>query len=144
MLYHHPPQMSGPAFPLKAQLATTLQSNHVAHVAAVMQVFSGLLIGAMLPYWFSAMTMKSVGKAALAMVEEVRRQFATISGLMEGTARPDYRRCVEISTAVSDSCCRTHHLLLEDAACIFASLFQLGVCNMQSAVMGSVESKCGS
>ena len=55
----------------------------------------------MLPYWFSAMTMKSVGKAALAMVEEVRRQFATISGLMEGTARPDYRRCVEISTAVS-------------------------------------------
>ena len=68
-----------------------------------MQVFSGLLIGAMLPYWFSAMTMKSVGKAALAMVEEVRRQFATISGLMEGTARPDYRRCVEISTAVRDS-----------------------------------------
>jgi len=68
------------------------------------QVFSGLLIGAMLPYWFSAMTMKSVGKAALAMVEEVRRQFATISGLMEGTARPDYRRCVEISTAVSDAC----------------------------------------
>ena len=69
-----------------------------------MQVFSGLLIGAMLPYWFSAMTMKSVGKAALAMVEEVRRQFATISGLMEGTARPDYRRCVEISTAVSHTC----------------------------------------
>lgn len=67
----------------------------------VLQVFSGLLIGAMLPYWFSAMTMKSVGKAALAMVEEVRRQFATISGLMEGTARPDYRRCVEISTAVT-------------------------------------------
>lgn len=69
----------------------------------VLQVFSGLLIGAMLPYWFSAMTMKSVGKAALAMVEEVRRQFSTISGLMEGTARPDYRRCVEISTAVSQA-----------------------------------------
>ena len=62
------------------------------------QVFAGLLVGAMLPYWFSAMTMKSVGKAALAMVEEVRRQFNTISGLMEGTARPDYVRCVEIST----------------------------------------------
>ena len=73
-----------------------------------MQVFSGLLIGAMLPYWFSAMTMKSVGKAALAMVEEVRRQFATISGLMEGTARPDYRRCVEISTAVSHACFAVH------------------------------------
>jgi len=65
------------------------------------KVFAGLLYGAMLPYWFSAMTMKSVGKAALAMVEEVRRQFNTIPGLMEGTARPDYKRCVEISTASS-------------------------------------------
>ncbi|KAJ7545162.1 hypothetical protein O6H91_09G110000 [Diphasiastrum complanatum] len=45
--------------------------------------FVGLIVGAMLPYWFSAMTMKSVGKAALAMVEEVRRQFNTIPGLME-------------------------------------------------------------
>lgn len=62
------------------------------------QVFAGLLVGSMLPFWFSAMTMKSVGKAALAMVEEVRRQFNTINGLMEGTARPDYSRCVEIST----------------------------------------------
>ncbi len=47
------------------------------------------------------MTMKSVGKAALAMVEEVRRQFNTIIGIMEGTAKPDYRRCVEISTNAS-------------------------------------------
>ncbi len=45
--------------------------------------------------------MKSVGKAALAMVEEVRRQFNTIPGLMDGSARPDYRQCVEISTQVS-------------------------------------------
>lgn len=65
------------------------------------QVFCGLLIGAMLPYWFSAMTMKSVGDAALAMVEEVRRQFQTIAGLMEGTAEPDYKRCVAISTDAS-------------------------------------------
>ncbi|KAK9833763.1 hypothetical protein WJX74_005205 [Apatococcus lobatus] len=65
------------------------------------EVFAGLLVGAMLPYWFSAMTMKSVGKAALAMVEEVRRQFNTIQGLMDGTARPDYRQCVEISTQAS-------------------------------------------
>lgn len=64
-------------------------------------VFAGLLSGAMLPYWFSAMTMKSVGKAALAMVEEVRSQFSSIPGLMDGSARPDYRRCVEISTAAS-------------------------------------------
>ena len=65
------------------------------------EVFSGLLVGAMLPYWFSAMTMKSVGKAALAMVEEVRHQFNTINGIMEGTARPDYKRCVQISTQAS-------------------------------------------
>ncbi|CAI5533828.1 unnamed protein product [Closterium sp. Naga37s-1] len=65
------------------------------------QAFVGLLVGAMLPYWFSAMTMKSVGKAALAMVEEVRRQFNTMPGLMEGTTKPDYKKCVEISTAAS-------------------------------------------
>nr|GEV76643.1 pyrophosphate-energized vacuolar membrane proton pump-like [Tanacetum cinerariifolium] len=65
------------------------------------KVFIGLLVGAMLPYWFSAMTMKSVGKAALKMVEEVRRQFDTIPGLMEGTAKPDYATCVKISTDAS-------------------------------------------
>ncbi len=69
-------------------------------LCCAVQIFAGLLVGAMLPYWFSAMTMKSVGKAALAMVEEVRRQFNTIPGIMEGTARPDYRLCVEISTQV--------------------------------------------
>ncbi|GIL74438.1 hypothetical protein Vretimale_2132 [Volvox reticuliferus] len=67
------------------------------------RVFAGLLLGAMLPYWFSAMTMKSVGKAALAMVHEVRRQFNTIAGLMEGTTRPDYKKCVAISTQAAIS-----------------------------------------
>ncbi|KAH9314583.1 hypothetical protein KI387_023210, partial [Taxus chinensis] len=62
------------------------------------KVFIGLIVGAMLPYRFSAMTMKSVGSAALKMVEEVRRQFNTIPGLMEGTAKPDYETCVKIST----------------------------------------------
>ncbi|GMP60234.1 hypothetical protein CsSME_00023188 [Camellia sinensis var. sinensis] len=65
------------------------------------KVFIGLIVGAMLPYWFSAMTMKSVGKAALKMVEEVRRQFRDIPGLMEGTAKPDYATCVKISTDAS-------------------------------------------
>lgn len=65
------------------------------------KVFIGLLVGAMLPYWFSALTMKSVGKAALKMVEEVRRQFETIPGLMEGSAKPDYATCVMISTDAS-------------------------------------------
>ncbi|KAE8714679.1 Pyrophosphate-energized vacuolar membrane proton pump 1 [Hibiscus syriacus] len=65
------------------------------------KVFIGLIVGAMLPYWFSAMTMKSVGSAALKMVEEVRRQFNTIPGLMEGNAKPDYATCVKISTDAS-------------------------------------------
>ena len=64
-------------------------------------VFCFLLIGAMLPYWFSAMTMKSVGLAAAKMVEEVRRQFSTIPGIMDGTGKPDYERCVAISTKAS-------------------------------------------
>jgi K(+)-stimulated pyrophosphate-energized sodium pump len=58
----------------------------------------GLLIGAMLPYFFSALTMTAVGEAAQEIVQEVRRQFREIPGLMEGTGRPDYKTCVAIST----------------------------------------------
>jgi len=64
-------------------------------------IFAGLLIGAMLPYWFSAMTMKSVGKAALKMVDEVRRQFTEHPEILEGKALPDYHQCVAISTKAS-------------------------------------------
>ncbi len=59
----------------------------------------GILIGGMLPFLFGALTMESVGKAANEMVEEVRRQFREIPGIMEEKAKPDYARCVEISTA---------------------------------------------
>lgn len=62
------------------------------------EVIAGLLIGAMLPFLFSALTMTSVGKAAEEMIKEVRRQFREIPGIMEGTGKPDYARCVDIST----------------------------------------------
>ncbi len=61
-------------------------------------VLTGTFVGAMLPFIFTAMTMKSVGKAAFDMIEEVRRQFRTIPGIMEGTGTPDYAQCVAIST----------------------------------------------
>ena len=62
------------------------------------QVIVGLFIGGMLPFLFSALTMDSVSKAANKMIEEVRRQFKTIPGIMEGTGKPDYSSCVQIST----------------------------------------------
>lgn len=64
-------------------------------------VIIGLFIGAMLPFLFSAMTMNSVGKAANQMIEEVRRQFREDKGIMEGTSKPDYANCVDISTAAA-------------------------------------------
>lgn len=62
------------------------------------KVMMGLIIGAIMPFLFSALTMQAVGRAAYAMVQEVRRQFREISGLLEGTADPDYARAVDIST----------------------------------------------
>src|SRR3989338_7468029 len=61
-------------------------------------VVVGLFIGAMLPFIFSSLTMRAVGKAAYLIVEEVRRQFREIPGLMKGKAKPDYTKCVDIST----------------------------------------------
>ena len=76
--------------------ATGLTADSVALTNP--NVVIGLLIGGMLPFVFSAMTMDSVSKAAYSMIEEVRRQFREIPGVMEGTTKPDYKTCVAIST----------------------------------------------
>ncbi|HNZ82044.1 MAG TPA: sodium-translocating pyrophosphatase [Sedimentibacter sp.] len=62
------------------------------------KVIAGLFIGGMLPFLFTAITMSAVGKAAFSMIEEVRRQFREMPGVMEGTTKPDYKKCVDIST----------------------------------------------
>lgn len=80
-------------------------------------VIAGLFIGAMLPFLFSAMTMNSVGKAANQMIEEVRRQFRQDKGIMDGTSKPDYERCVDISTKAA-----LHEMLAPGLLAIIAPL----------------------
>ena len=79
--------------------ATGLDASEVALTSPTVVI--GLLIGGMLPFVFSAMTMDSVSKAAYSMIEEVRRQFREIPGIMAGKAKPDYKTCVAISTTAA-------------------------------------------
>ena len=65
------------------------------------KVVAGMFIGGMLPFLFSALTMNSVGKAATSMIEEVRNQFRNNPGILEGTTRPNYEKCIDISTTAS-------------------------------------------
>lgn len=65
------------------------------------KVLASLFVGAMIPFIFSSLAIRAVGQAAMAMVEEVRRQFKTIPGIMEGTGKPEYDKCVAISTQAS-------------------------------------------
>jgi K(+)-stimulated pyrophosphate-energized sodium pump len=79
------------------------------------KVLAGLFVGAMLVFVFCSMTMKSVGRAAGKMVEEVRRQFREIAGIMEGKAEPDYGRCIEISTRAAQ-----HEMIVPSLTAIIA------------------------
>ncbi|MEA5152765.1 MAG: sodium-translocating pyrophosphatase [Oscillospiraceae bacterium] len=80
-------------------------------------VVIGLLIGGMLPFAFSAMTMESVSKAAYKMIEEVRRQFRELPGILQGTDRPDYAACVSISTRAA-----LHEMIIPGVMAVAAPL----------------------
>lgn len=84
------------ALALFVSYATVAELSSISLLQPI--VIVGLFIGAMLPFLFSALTMNSVGKAANEMIEEVRRQFRSDKGIMAGTSKPDYARCVDIST----------------------------------------------
>ncbi len=81
-------------------------------------VLAGLFVGAMIPFIFSSLAIRAVGEAAMAMVEEVRRQFRTIPGIMEGTGKPEYDKCVAISTNAS-----LKKMILPGAITIISPLF---------------------
>jgi K(+)-stimulated pyrophosphate-energized sodium pump len=82
-----------------AMFSAFMNTTHLEKIdIANAKVLGGLLIGGMIPFLFSSFAIKAVGDAANAMVEEVRRQFREIKGIMEGTAEAEYDKCVEIST----------------------------------------------
>jgi K(+)-stimulated pyrophosphate-energized sodium pump len=87
------------ALALFATYATAVRLDHIDLINHTVMV--GLFIGGMLPFLFSSMAIMAVGRAAQSMIDEVRRQFREIAGLMEGNARPEYERCIDISTAAA-------------------------------------------
>lgn len=93
---------------------------------------TGLFLGAMIPFLFAALAMEAVGDAANEMVEEVRRQFREIPGIMEGTGTPDHKKCVDISTAAA-----LHKMLLPGSLAVILPLL-LGMLLGASALAGFI------
>ena len=118
------------AFAIQAEIAAIDLLDH--------KVIVGVLFGAMLPFLFSAFTMKAVGRAAMSIVEEVRRQFREIPGLMEGTAEPDYTECVDIATKGA-----LKEMIIPGLMAVTAPLamgFVLGVESLGGMLIGAVAS----
>eukprot|EP00164_Ancoracysta_twista_P000124 GFYU01000180.1.p1 GENE.GFYU01000180.1~~GFYU01000180.1.p1 ORF type:complete len:748 (+),score=234.77 GFYU01000180.1:83-2326(+) len=101
-------------------------------------VIPGILVGSMLPFLFAALTMLSVGKSAMAIIQEVRRQFHEIPGLLEGTGKPDTKACVNISTQAS-----VREMLMPGALAIFVPMVMgtfIGAKALAGMLIGSISS----
>lgn len=94
------------------------------------RVLAGVFIGAMMAFLFCGMTMNAVGRAAQKMVEEIRRQFKEIKGILEGKQRPDYKRCVEISTKAAQ-----HEMVVPALTAIIVPVV-VGIILGEAGVMG--------
>jgi len=118
--------------------ATAILTGRQIELSKLDQIFSlsnpyvllGLFVGAMLPFLFCALTMSSVGRAAGAIVEEVRRQFREIAGLLEGKAKADYSKAVEIATKTA------HREMVMPTMLAIVSPIAMGILFGVSAVMG--------
>ena len=97
-------------------------------------VIIGVFVGAMLPFVFAALTMEAVGNAAQSIVVEVRRQFKEITGIMEGTAKPDYRKCVDLCTKSS-----LHYMILPSVLAVVTPII-VGIILGPSGIAGML---CG-
>jgi len=95
-------------------------------------VMAGLFIGAILPFVFSALAMQAVGDAAFEMIEEVRRQFREIKGLLDGKAKADYARCVDIATTAA-----INKMILPGALAVFTPIF-FGLILRQPEMLGGI------
>ena len=95
-------------------------------------VMAGLFIGAILPFVFSALAMKAVGDAAFEMIEEVRRQFREIKGLLDGKAKADYARCVDIATTAA-----INKMVLPGAIAVFTPIL-FGLVLGQKEMLGGI------
>lgn len=133
----------GKGFAIGSALLTSLALfsaySQEAHLLAINiinpLVMAGMFIGGVMPFVISALTMRSVGEAALKMVMEVRRQFKEIVGLREGTAQPDYKRCIEISTKAA-----LHQMILPGVLTIALPVvikFTLGVEALGGLLVGA-------
>ncbi len=122
-----------------ALFSTFAQHSHLTSINILnVNTLVGLLIGGALPFLFTALTMKAVGRAAFSMIGEVRRQFKEIKGLLKGKAKPDYARCVDISTRGA-----LHEMIVPGLLAVIAPIvvgFALGLDALGGMLAGALAS----